>query len=142
MSFVVQAVCGANCDSFRFSVPSPIFSLMLTLLRRSRAMALAMVLLAPGITGSAVQWLHACPAEAEAAADHQHHDSGSSQTGHGCECIGSCNTAGAVAPAKSLTIIAAEVLPHHRVILPTDYAFVPAGIPSDLLPPATAPPLF
>ena len=118
---------------------------MLTLFRRSRAMTLAMVLLAPGISGTAVQWLHACPAEAraEAAADHQHHDPAPSQPGHsqGCDCIGSCNTAGAIVPAKSLTIVVAEVLPDCRVILPADLGFAPAGIPSDLLPPATAPPL-
>jgi hypothetical protein len=119
---------------------------MLTLLRRSRSMALAMVLLAPGITGSAVQWLHACPAEAQAAAaaDHQHHDPAPSNTDHsqGCDCIGSsCNTAGAIAPAKSSTILAAVVLRGRAVILPADLSFVPASTPSDLLPPATAPPL-
>lgn len=115
---------------------------MLTLLRRSRALALAMVLLAPGITGNAVQWLHACPAEAQSAADHQH-DSAPSESGHsqGCECIGACSAAGAVAPAKSLTILTAVVLPEHRAVLPAYRAYVPAGIPSDLLPPATAPPL-
>ncbi len=108
-------------------------------------MALVMVLLAPGISGSAVQWLHACPAEAaaQAAADHQHHDSSPSQTSYsqGCDCIGSCNTVGAVTPAKSLTILVAVVLPDHRAIVPADVSFVPAGVPSDLLPPATAPPL-
>jgi hypothetical protein len=116
---------------------------MLSLLRRSRAMALVLVLLAPGITGSAVQWLHACPAEAKAAAEHQHHGSDSSQPGHsqGCDCIGSCNTAGVVAPARSPTTVAILVLPDHSAILPADLSFVPAGVPSDLLPPATAPPL-
>ncbi len=116
---------------------------MLSLLRRSRAMVLAMVFLAPGITGSVVQWLHACPAQAQSVADHQHHDSAPSDPGHsqGCECIGACSAAGAVAPAKSLTIIAAVVQPDGRVILPSDLDFEPAGVPSDLLPPATAPPL-
>jgi hypothetical protein len=129
-------------SSFRFKLLLRIFGLMMTLLRRSRAMALVMVLLAPGITGSAMQWLHACPAQAQAAADHQHHDSAPSQShSQGCECIGFCHTAGAVAPAESLTILVAVVLPDHPTILPTDLAFVPAGIPSDLLPPATAPPL-
>jgi hypothetical protein len=45
---------------------------MLTILRHSRVMALAMLLLAPGIAGTAVQLLHSCPAEAEASVDHQH----------------------------------------------------------------------
>ena len=116
---------------------------MLTLLRRSRFMALGLVLLAPGITGTAVQWLHACPAEAQSVADHQHQDSAPSDSGHsqGCECIGTCSAAGPVAPAKSLTILTGVVLPDHGPVLPADPTFVPAGIPSDLLPPATAPPL-
>jgi hypothetical protein len=134
-----------SCCSFHFNGPLGIFSLMLALLRRSRTMALAMVLLVPGITGSAVQWLHACPAEAQAqaSADHQHHDSAPSQPGHSqaCECIGSCNTAGVVAPVKTATVLAAVILPDQRATLSTDPAFVPAGLPSDLLPPATAPPL-
>ncbi len=143
MSFVVKSSGGDNCTSFRSSLPFRMLFVMFTLLHRSRAMALAMVLLAPGITGSAVQWLHACPAEAQSAADHQHGDSTPAGSGHsrGCECIGSCNTAGAAAPAKSLTILATVVLPDHRAILPADPTFVPAGVPSDLLSPATAPPL-
>jgi hypothetical protein len=106
-------------------------------------MALALVLLAPGITGTAVQWLHACPAEARSVAEHQHHDSAPSESGHsqGCECIGACNAAGPVSPAQSLTILVAVVLPEYRALSPTDPTFVPAGLPSDLLPPATAPPL-
>ena len=116
---------------------------MLSLLRRSRAMVFSMVLLAPGITGSAVQWLHSCPAQAQAAGDHQHHEPDSSQPDHsqGCECIGACNTAGVVTPASPLTTIAAVALPDRRVVLPAALTFVPAGIPSDFLPPATAPPL-
>jgi hypothetical protein len=117
---------------------------MLTLVRRSRAMALAMVLLAPGITGSAVQWLHACPAGAEAeASDHQNHDPAPAQSGHsqGCECIDSCNTIGAGSPVRAVTIGAAVILPVQRATLPIDPDFVPVGLPSDLLPPSTAPPL-
>lgn len=115
---------------------------MLTLMRRSRAMALAMVLLAPGITGSAVQWLHACPAGAEAA-DHQSHDPAPAQPGHsqGCDCIDSCNTVGAGSLVRAVTIVAAVVLPVQRATLPIDPDFVPVGLPSDLLPPSTAPPL-
>jgi hypothetical protein len=116
---------------------------MLNLLRRSRALALSMVLLAPGITGTAAQWLHACPAQAQAARDHQHHESDTSPPGHSqaCECIGTCLTAGVVAPARSLTTLVAVVLPHRGAIAPVGPTFVPAGVPSDLLPPATAPPL-
>ena len=134
---------GGACPVLSLPRALPYFQAMLSLLRRSRAMALSMVLLAPGITGSAVQWLHACPAEAQAAADHQHHGSDSSQSGHsqGCECIGSCNTAGSIASVTLPTVTAAIVEPDRQVILPTDLSFIPAGVPSDLLPPATAPPL-
>lgn len=116
---------------------------MLALLRRCRAMAITMVLLTPGITGSAVQWVHACPAEAEAARDHQHHGSDSSQSDHsqGCDCIGSCNTAGTAGPIRSLTIAAAVIQPGQEAALPAAASLLPSGTPSDLLPPATAPPL-
>ncbi len=118
---------------------------MLSFVRRSRALALSMVMLAPGITGTAVQWLHACPAEAQAAAtpDHQHHDSGPAQPDHaqGCECIGSCNASSAGTPPSATITAAVVVEPRTRSILPSRQSFVPSGPATDLLPPATAPPL-
>ncbi len=115
---------------------------MIGLLRRSRAMALALLLLAPGVSGSVVQWLHACPVQAAAVADHEHHgqtpaDAGHSQT---CQCIGSCNTAGTASVTQPVTVTSADVQPDHHVAPPTGASFVPVGTPSDLLPPATAPP--
>ena len=112
---------------------------MLDLLRRSRIVALAMVLLAPGITGTAVQWLHACPAQAQQVSDHQHHDS--SQHSQDCRCIGSCNAAATASPAKSLTVAAAVIEPDQHITPPSGVNFIPSSVPSDLLPPATAPPL-
>jgi hypothetical protein len=114
----------------------------MALVAPSRIMALAMLLLAPGIAGSAVQWLHACPAQEQAAADHRQHNSDSPQSGHeqGCQCIGSCNTANVVAPAKSLALLAVLLQPAHPVLVRVIHGFVPAGTPSHLLPPATAPP--
>jgi hypothetical protein len=127
--------------SFRFSAPPPIFFLMLTLLRRSRAMALAMMLLAPGISGSAVQWLHACPVQAASVADHQHGQApADADQSHSCQCIGSCNPAGAASHARSITVAVAVIQPDHHVVPPSGVSFVPVGTPSDLLPPATAPP--
>jgi hypothetical protein len=116
---------------------------MMALLRRSRAMAFALLLLAPGVMGSAVQSLHACPAQAAAVADHQHHDQAPADTGHsqGCQCIGSCNPAATASPAKPITVAAAVILPDYHVVPPSGVSFVPVGTPSDLLPPATAPPL-
>ncbi len=116
---------------------------MLSCLRRRRVLALAMVLLAPGIAGIGVQWLHACPSEAQASANHQHHKGPPSQPAHsdGCECIGSCHAAGLVAPARAAATVAVLAQPPLRVIASTGNSFVPVGTPADLLPPATAPPL-
>lgn len=116
---------------------------MIALLRRSRAMALALLLLAPGVSGSAVQWLHACPVKAAAVADHQHHDQTPADAGHtqNCQCIGSCNTAATASPARAITVLAADIQPIRQLTPPSGLSFVPVGTPSDLLPPATAPPL-
>ncbi|HEV8454293.1 MAG TPA: hypothetical protein VGQ24_05355 [Gemmatimonadales bacterium] len=116
---------------------------MLAFLRQSRALALALVLLAPGIAGSAVQWLHTCPADSPSAVtEHQQHDSKPSDSGHApaCHCIGVCHHAGVVSPAKPLTIAFAPDQPDSFVTPPSGVSFLPAGTPSDLLPPATAPP--
>jgi hypothetical protein len=129
--------------SFRASALPSIFWTVLALLRGSRTMAVALVLLAPGIAGSAVQWLHACPVGSPGVADHQHHDSSPSESGQAplCQCIGACNTAGVVSPSKPLIIGAAVAQPDRSVTPLADVSFVPVGTPSDLLPPATAPPL-
>jgi hypothetical protein len=116
---------------------------MLSWLRRSRAMALAMVLLAPGIAGTGVQWLHSCPADAQASADHQHHNSPASDpAGHSnsCECIGSCLTAALVARPAAAVVSVLEP-PRPRVVAFSNSGVVPAGTRTHLLPPATAPPL-
>jgi hypothetical protein len=142
--------CGQSCGSglvvaaiSRAGSLSLILNRMLTWLRRSRAMALVMVLLAPGIAGTGVQWLHSCPADAQASADHQHHNSPPSDpAGHsnGCECIGSCLTAALVA-RPGAAILAVLEPPQPRVPSFSGHGFVPVRSPTHLLPPATAPPL-
>lgn len=116
---------------------------MMTLLRRSRGLALALLLLAPGVSGSVVQLVHACPVQSAAVTDHQHHDQAPADAGHSqtCQCIGSCNTAGTASVTLPVTVASADVQPDHHVAPPTGASFVPVGTPSDLLPPATAPPL-
>ena len=101
-----------------------------------------MALLAPGVAGTAVQWLHSCPTETQSSNDHQDHGS-SPQPNHsqGCECIGTCNTATVTAPTLSVTVAALVAQPERRVVPPSGPNFVPLGTPFDLLPPATAPPL-
>lgn len=118
------------------------FVSMMALLRHSRVMAFALLLLAPGVSGSAVQWLHACPVQAAVVADHQHHGQAPADAGHSqsCQCIGSCNTAGTASPANAIIVATAVIQPDHHVVPPSGVSFVPVGTPSDLLPPATAPP--
>ena len=116
---------------------------MLKLLRRSRTLALVLLLLAPGVSGGLVQWLHACPVSAPGqAAEHQH---GSDHSAPGqvpsCQCIGACQVAGVFSPAGPTVVVAGPSQLSHRVLPPSGPSFVPAGTPSDLLPPATAPPL-
>jgi hypothetical protein len=139
-----QYLRGERISGLSVERPKLYFACMLTILRHSRVMALAMLLLAPGIAGTAVQLLHSCPAEAEASVDHQHHGSPPSKpAGHsnGCECIGSCITAALVARPAAAILVASEPPPQLRLVSFADNGFVPAGIPTHLLPPATAPPL-
>lgn len=116
---------------------------MMALLRRSRVLAFALIFLAPGLSGSAVQWLHACPAQAAAAGHHRNHGQAPADAGHSqsCHCIGTCHTVGAASPAAAVTVAAAAVRPDYPVVQPSGISFIPVGTPSDLLPPATAPPL-
>jgi hypothetical protein len=126
--------------TFRGTESGPILPTMLTMLRQSR-LALVLLLLAPGVSGSAVQWAHACPADsAQAASNHQHHGTGSEQT-PACECIGHCNAAGVVLLPAAAVARAAIIRPQGYRAPPSGESFVPVGTPSDLLPPATAPPL-
>jgi hypothetical protein len=113
-------------------------------LRRSRVLAFALLFLAPGFSGSAVQWLHACPVQTAAAGHHRNHGQAPADAGHsrgGCQCIGTCNTVGAASPATTVTVAAAVIRPDYHVVLPSGISFIPVDTPSDLLPPATAPPL-
>jgi hypothetical protein len=128
--------------TFRGTESRPILPAMLTMLRQSRLLALVLLLLAPGVSGSAVQWAHACPAESAQAttSDHQHHDTGSDQS-PACECIGQCTAAGVVLLPAAVIARAASIRPQSYRATPSGESFVPVGTPSDLLPPATAPPL-
>jgi hypothetical protein len=115
---------------------------MLALLRRSRLLALALILAAPGVAGTAVQWLHSCPAQASAASEH-HGQSQAPAHGHGqtCHCIGSCHMAGVLpAPGSTARITISFAESNRRIVDLFGISFEPAGAPTHLLPPATAPP--
>jgi len=118
---------------------------MIRLLRRSRLLALTLLLATPAFGGAWLQALHPCPVDQPwvAAEDEHgagHHGAPAGQT-EGCHCVGSCSAAGAAVLAtspESLTIISGRALPPR--VVPT-HVGPPALRPSDRLPPATAPPV-
>jgi hypothetical protein len=115
-------------------------------MRRSRLVALLLLLLTPGLGGWAVQSVHSCPtahaATSHAPGEQGHHDA-PTHGGHGpdCRCIGSCHAPAVVwlTPAATLNVVvvAAAPVPHY----PAGARLLPDLQPSDRLPPSTAPPL-
>jgi hypothetical protein len=128
---------------FRFPPIGSMLWSMLQLLRRSRLLALTLILVAPGVAGSAVQWLHPCPVDAPWTTSHGDHGSSPEQSGHpqSCHCIGSCHSGTTATAPRPVVLVAAVVTPNRREAIPVEAGVVPVGVPSDLLPPATAPPL-
>ena len=122
---------------------------MIRMLRRTRLLAAALVLVTPALGGAWLQALHPCPVDApwdEASAGHQaEHSVGHHGTpaGHaeGCHCVGSCSTAAGAVLAKATESPA--VIASAPAAQPTFPARADAPVlrPSDRLPPATAPPL-
>jgi hypothetical protein len=124
---------------------------MPALIRRSKLVALLLLLLTPGLGGWAVQALHPCPADMPSAAagaasdqEHEHgHQGGPTHSGHTaeCRCIGSCH-ATPLAQARPAPVVEVPVAfyvieSHH----PAGARLPDAGRLPDLHPPATAPPL-
>ncbi|HEU5041022.1 MAG TPA: hypothetical protein VFT84_09395 [Gemmatimonadales bacterium] len=116
---------------------------MIHLLRRSRLLALALLLATPALGGAWLQSVHPCPVDSPwLTAEHQEH------TGHGqeagtaaCHCVGSCQAVAvaALVAAPVLPLVAAPVPVVPLRFSPAEHP--PAARPSDRLPPATAPPL-
>ena len=116
---------------------------MLRFLRRSRLLALALLLATPALGGAWLQAAHPCPVDTPwLSTGHDghggHQDQPASST---CHCVSSCQAAAVAA------LVAAPVLPLAAEPAPavpprfTPAAPRPAVRPSDRLPPATAPPL-
>jgi len=118
---------------------------MMRLLRRARWVALALMLMSPGLGGMAVQALHPCPAHTPMQAAGMHHPASHSHDGPAsadpvCHCISSCAaTASPAAPTDGRVLVVAI----SRVIVNASLGTtLPARqLPLDLLPPSTAPPL-
>jgi hypothetical protein len=118
---------------------------MIRLLRRARSVALALLLMSPGLGGMAVQAFHPCPSHMVMQGAGMHHAAGDShQTPDGghtyCHCIGSCAaTAVQTSPADGrLLVLAAAPI---RILVAEAAEHPVAQLPLDLLPPSTAPPL-
>jgi hypothetical protein len=119
---------------------------MLGPMRRSRLIALFLLLLTPGLGGWVVQAAHPCPAAAAAVghATHgqEHHDA-PADGGHDahCRCIGSCQVAAAAQASDAAMLDVAPAAYHPTPHRPDGALLLPAGRPPQLLPPATAPPV-
>jgi hypothetical protein len=115
---------------------------MIRLLRRSRVLALALLLATPALGGAWLQAFHPCPVDTPSLEQHGHgHEHGSTSKAESCHCVGSCSAASiAVLPTGAAEFAAAPsgVSPRPRFVRRAD---APRLQPSELLPPATAPPL-
>jgi hypothetical protein len=119
-------------------------------IRRSRLVALLLLLLTPGLGGWAVQVLHPCPADmpsatATSGTGHEggHHQGAPGQSGHSaeCRCIGSCQAALVVGTRDAPTVEAP--IPVFQLVLPRPATtrVLAEGRTPELHPPATAPPI-
>ena len=118
---------------------------MIRFLRHSRLLAIILLLATPALGGAWLQAAHPCPVDspwlAAQTGSHGAHGEHGSEPGAGCHCVGSCAGAAVavLAPATALSTAAAPAptaRPHIAWGAPA-----PAPLPSDRLPPATAPPL-
>jgi len=116
---------------------------MIRLLRRTRLLALVLLLATPAVGGAWLQAVHPCPVDAPWLAEHhgEHADHQDRGGGTGCHCVGSCaGVSGAVVPAAP--VLAARAIPAPATRPRVTAAFsTPAVRPADRLPPSTAPPL-
>lgn len=118
---------------------------MISLLRRARSVALALLLMSPGLGGMAVQAFHPCPSHMVMQGDAMHHAGGDSHdvpsSGHTyCHCIGSCAAAAVQASPRDGRMLAVVAAPQRT--LAAEAVKLPAPqLPLELLPPSTAPPL-
>ena len=116
---------------------------MIRILRRSRLLALILLLATPALGGAWLQAAHPCPVDSPPIADHAsgHGDHGTEGSAGSCHCVGSCaSPVGAVLAAAAVLPPVAAPTPVARPRLAPG-APSPTLHPSDLLPPATAPPL-
>lgn len=118
---------------------------MMRLLRRAKVVALALLLMSPGLGGMAVQALHPCPAHQAVQGSGMHHPADHSHDGPGtpdpiCHCISHCAaTASLVSPTDGRTLAVAESQFDPDAPRGTSHHVQQQQL--ELLPPSTAPPL-
>ncbi|HXE56979.1 MAG TPA: hypothetical protein VNK43_03190 [Gemmatimonadales bacterium] len=124
---------------------------MLAWLRRSRALALVLLSLTPGLAGVGLQAVHPCPVDlpwAEGGAaphDAVHGDAAGHQGDHGagehCHCIGGCLGGSAATLPLALAIVTLAVEPGAPAPAPASALERPTDRPTDRLPFSTPPPI-
>jgi hypothetical protein len=115
---------------------------MIRLLRCSRLLALVLLLATPALGGAWLQAIHPCPVDTPWLEQHGHgHEHGGASKAEGCHCVSSCSAATiAVLPTVAAEFEAAPSGFSPRAVF-SRRADAPLPQPSELLPPATAPPL-
>ncbi len=117
--------------------------------RRSRLLALLLLLVTPGLGGWPIKMLHPCASAVQHAmapeqGGEQHEEHGApAHPGHQgeCRCIGSCQVTTAIQHPTVPTV--AAPIPSYRLTTPrpAESPLFTAGRVPDLHPPATAPPV-
>ncbi|MBK8006015.1 MAG: hypothetical protein IPK12_19410 [Gemmatimonadetes bacterium] len=119
---------------------------MLARLRRFRIIPLFLLLLLPGVGGTALQGAHSCAAMAAAAdgagraGHHHHHGSGAPASAPDpCRCVGSCHHPVPLPPLVATVLPVAATVP---VAIAASWPEPPlvSRHPFDHRPPSTAPP--
>lgn len=115
---------------------------MIRLLRRSRLLALVLLLATPAFGGAWLQAIHPCPVDTPWLEQHGHgHEHGATSKAEGCHCVSSCSASSVAVLATGAVSLAASTSGFSALPAFPPRAHVPLLQPSDLLPPATAPPL-
>jgi hypothetical protein len=122
---------------------------MIRILRRSRLLALLLVLATPGLGGAWLQAAHPCPVDLPwLAGQHQgqhasHHgtEPGTVPAGEVCHCVGACHTAGAALLTTAARVAVLVLTGDRPASTPAPDLDPPVQRSTDRQPPATAPPL-
>jgi hypothetical protein len=115
---------------------------MIRLLRHSRILALVLLLATPALGGAWLQAFHPCPVDTPWLEHHGHgHEHDGAPKAVSCHCVGSCSAATTAVLSTAAANVEAAPQGFSPRPLFARRASIPLPQPSELLPPATAPPL-